>query len=58
MCKAVHADIDVSNKDIVEQLKSIENDPNGLFKLSEILKPSKYSAEELRNKYLSEKYGI
>ena len=48
----------MSNKDIVEQLKSIENDPNGLFKLSEILKPSRYSAEELRDKYLSEKYGI
>ena len=43
---------------IVEQLKSLENDPDGLLKLDGILKPSKYSAEELRDEYLSEKYGI
>lgn len=50
----------VSNhgKTIVEQLKSLENDPDGLFKLDGILKPSQYSAEELRDEYLSEKYGI
>lgn len=54
------ADSSVSNhgKTIVEQLKSLENDPDGLFKLDGILKPSQYSAEELRDEYLSEKYGI
>ena len=43
---------------IVEQLKSLENDPDGLFKLGGILKPSEYSVEELRDEYLCEKYGI
>jgi hypothetical protein len=46
------------NKKIVEQLKALENDPDGVFKLGSILKPSKYSAEELRDEYLSEKYGL
>ena len=57
---AQFADSSVSNhgKTIVEQLKSLENDPDGLFKLDWILKPSQYSAEELRDEYLSEKYGI
>ncbi len=57
---AQYADSSVSNhdKEIVEQLKSLENDPDGLFKLGGILKPSVYSAEELRDEYLSEKYGI
>ena len=57
---AQFAEADVSNQDksIVEQLKSLENDPDGLFKLDGILKPSKYSAEELRDEYLSERYGI
>lgn len=45
-------------KRVVEQLKSLENDPEGLFKLDGILKPSSFSAEELRDEYLSEKYGI
>ena len=57
---AQFADSKVSNqgKTVVEHLKSLENDPDGLFKLDEILKPSKFSAEELRDEYLSEKYGI
>ena len=42
---------------VVEQLKALENDPDGLFKLDGILKPSQFSAEELRDEYLSEKYG-
>ena len=45
-------------KKVVEQLKALENDPEGFFKLGTILKPSKYSAEELRDKYISEKYGV
>ena len=57
---AQFTDSRVSNqgKTVVEQLRSLENDPDGLFKLDRILKPSKYSAEELRDEYLSEKYGI
>ena len=57
---AQFADAGVSNQDknIVEQLKSLENDPDGLFKLGGILKPSQYSAEELRDEYIREKYGI
>lgn len=57
---AQFADSSVSNqgKTVVEQLKSLENDPDGLFKLDGILKPSKYSVEELRDDYLNEKYGI
>ena len=45
-------------KKVVEQLKALENDPEGFFKLGTILKPSKYSAEELRDEYISEKYGV
>ena len=45
-------------RNIVEQLKALENDPEGFFKLGTILKPSKYSAKELRDEYISEKYGI
>ena len=45
-------------RDVVEQLKALENDPEGFFKLGTILKPSKYSAEELRDEYISEKYGV
>lgn len=45
-------------RDVVEQLKALENDPEGFFKLGTILKPSKYSAEELRDEYIKEKYGV
>lgn len=45
------------SKMVVEQLKALENDPEGFFKLGNVLKPSKYSAEELRDEYISEKYG-
>lgn len=57
---AQFADHNVLNHDkrIVEQLKSLESDPDGLFKLGGILKPSEYSEEELRDEYLSEKYGL
>lgn len=43
---------------ISQQIKALESDPDGLFKLGRILKPSKYTIEELRDGYISEKYGI
>lgn len=46
------------NERIFLKIKALENDPEGFFKLGGILKPSKYSAEELRDEYLSEKYGV
>ena len=46
------------NERIYQQIKALENDPEGFLKLSNILKPSIYSAEELRGDYLSEKYGV
>lgn len=46
------------SEDIYQRVKALEQDPRGLFKLGSILKPSQYSAEELRDEYLSEKYGI
>ena len=49
---------DDKSEDIYQRVKALEQDPRGLFKLGSILKPSKYSAEELRDEYISEKYGI
>ena len=49
---------DLGGENVYRQLKSLENDPKGFFKLSSILKPSPYSAEELRDEYVSEKYGL
>ena len=46
------------SEEIYQRVKALEQDPRGLFKLGSILKPSKYSAEELRDEYISEKYGI
>ena len=43
---------------IVNQIKSLGNDPEGLLKLGSILKPSKYSAKELKDEYISDKYGV
>lgn len=55
MCNDVaqFADSNVSDhgKTVVEQLKALENDPDGLFKLDGILKPSQYSIEELRDEH-------
>lgn len=45
------------NEDVYLQVKALESDPDGLFKLGKILKPSKYSIEELRDGYIKEKYG-
>lgn len=43
---------------LCHRLKALENDPKGFLKLSKILKPSNYSAEDLRDEYISEKYGV
>lgn len=46
------------SESVYQQVKALENDPCGLFKLGNILKPSLFSAEELRDEYVNEKYGI
>ena len=48
----------VENKRIYQQIKALEKDPMGFLKLSSVLKPSKYSVEDLRDEYISEKYGV
>ena len=47
-----------SDESVYMRVKALENDPLGILKLGTILKPSKYSAEELRDEYISEKYGV
>ena len=49
---------DSTNERIYQQIKALENDPEGFLKLNSILKPSQYSAEDLRDDYISEKYGV
>lgn len=39
----------IENENIYQQIKSLENDPKGFLKLGGILKPSKYSIEDLRD---------
>lgn len=46
------------NEHIFQQIKALEKDPKGFLKLSGILKPSRFSAEDLRDEYISEKYGV
>jgi len=46
------------DEQIYRQVKALENDPHALSKLGAILKPSPYSAEELLDDYVSEKYGV
>lgn len=43
---------------INDAVMALENDPEGFLKLGAVLKPSPYSAEELRDEYISEKYGV
>lgn len=43
---------------ICEQVKALGDTPEGFFGLHTVLKPSKYSAEELRDEYVSEKYSV
>ncbi|MBR5747514.1 MAG: hypothetical protein IKY01_01865 [Prevotella sp.] len=47
-----------ADESVYKQVKALENDPLGLLKLGSVLKPSQYSAEELRDGYISEKYGV
>ena len=49
---------DVGENVVYKQVKALEDDPLGLLKLGSVLKPSLYSAEELRDGYVSEKYGV
>ena len=44
--------------DVLEKLEAINDDPDGFLKLGDILRPSPYSAEELRDKYIEDKYGV
>ncbi len=48
----------LQSEKVCEKVKALESDPDGLFKLRDILTPSKYSAEELRDGYITDKYGI
>ena len=55
---ATSPSIEDKNERIYKQIKALEKDPQGIFKLGSVLKPSKYSAKELCDRYISEKYGI
>ena len=46
------------NERVYQQLKALEKEPMGILKLGSILKPSKYSAEDLLDDYISDKYGV
>ena len=41
---------------ICQQVQALGDTPEGFFGLHTVLKPSSYSAEELKDEYLSEKY--
>lgn len=43
---------------ICKQVKALGDTPEGFFNLHTVLKPSRYSAEELKDEYISEKYGV
>ena len=43
---------------LYEQVKALGDTPEGFFALHTVLRPSRYSAEELRDEYISEKYGV
>ena len=55
---AQDADTVTGNERVYQQLRALEKDPMGILKLGNILKPSVFSPEELRDDYISEKYGI
>jgi hypothetical protein len=42
---------DSTNERIYQQIKALEKDPKGFLKLNSILKPSQYSAEDLRDEF-------
>lgn len=43
---------------ICQQVKALGDTPEGFFALHTVLKPSMHSPEELRDEYISEKYGV
>ena len=43
---------------ICQQVKALGDTPEGFFGLHNVLRPSSYSAEDLKDEYISEKYGI
>ncbi|MBQ8064827.1 MAG: hypothetical protein IJ200_04125 [Prevotella sp.] len=46
------------SRQICQQVKALGDTPEGFFSLHTVLKPSSYTAEELRDEYISEKYGV
>ena len=52
------AETESRGKRISQQVKALGDTPEGFFKLHTVLKPSSYTAEELRDEYISEKYGV
>ena len=46
------------SEQIYRQLEALGDTPEGFFNLHTVLKPSHYTAEELRDEYISEKYGV
>lgn len=48
----------IRSEQICQQVEALGDTPEGFFNLHTVLKPSKYSAEELIDEYLSEKYGV
>lgn len=48
----------ITNELVYQKLKALEDDPMFFLKLGHVLKPSAYSADELRDEYISDKYGI
>ena len=47
-----------NSSELTKRIQSIENDPNGFFKLGGFMADSKSTAEELLNEAISEKYAI
>lgn len=43
---------------ICQQVQALGDTPEGFFNLHTVLKPSNYTAEDLRDEYISEKYGV
>ena len=48
----------IRSEQICQQVKALGDTPEGFFNLHKVLKPSRYSAEELKDEYISEKYGV
>ena len=46
-----------NSSELTKRIQSIENDPNGFFKLGGFMADSKSTAEELLNEAISEKYA-